>query len=247
MSLSWLDQLTLLVHPRRLVLDHRPWRGERRVERCALPPPAAGEADWQPALTAAAGLLATAPQGAALRIVVADALVRYALLPWNDTLLGRRERQAMALALLRNALGDKAASLEIALDRPRFGENGLAAGIERALLDGLRRIAKQRHQRLGSIQPRLLAELQVRRRQLADGWFACVDDDWLCVVGLRRGAPVRIRNHRGSPLELAGLLAADGALVDSRRLDVAGNTEIGIGSDWEVHQLPFAVWEAAGA
>lgn len=240
MSLSWLDQLVLLVHPRQVVLDHSPWRGERSRQQVEVIPPAPGQADWQPALDAAAILLANAPRGAALRIVVGDALVRYALLPWNETLLGRKDRQSMALALLRSSLGEKAGALEIAVDEPCFGQNGVAAGIERELLDGLRRIAKGRRQRLVSIRPRLMAELVARRQQLGDGWFACVDDDWISLLGLAGGSPVRLRNHRATPAELAGLLAAEAPAIAGRRLDIVGRAEVSPpGAAWELRQHDF--------
>ncbi len=248
MSLSWLDQLVLLVHPRQVVLEHFPWRGERSRQQAEVALPTPGQAEWQPALDAAAELLANAPRGAALRIVVADALVRYALLPWNETLLGRKDRQAMALALLRNSLGEKAGTLEIAVDDPCFEQNGVAAGIERELLDGLRRIAKGRHQRLGSIRPRLLAELAARRQQLGDGWFACVDDDWISLLGLAGGSPVRLRNHRATPAELAGLLAAEAAAIAGRRVDIIGQAGVAPPvAAWDVRQQDFCLCGAAGA
>lgn len=247
-SLSWLDQLLLLVHPRQVVLEHSPWRGETSWQRVEVAPPTAGQADWRPALDAAVVLLGNAPRGAALRIVVADALVRYALLPWNETLLGRKDRQAMALALLRNSLGEKAGALEIAVDDPCFGQNGLAAGIERELADGLRRIAKGRHQRLGSIRPRLMAELAARRQHLGDGWFACVDDDWISLLGLAGGSPVRLRNHRAGPEELAGLLAAEAAAIAGRRLDIVGQARVSPpGATWDVSYHPFSQCGAVGA
>lgn len=248
MSLSWLDQLVLLVHPRQVVLEHFPWRGERSCRQIDVTPAPAGQAEWQPALAAAGELLAQAPRGAALRIVLADSLVRYALLPWNETLLGRRDRQAMALALLRSSLGEKAANLEIAVDDPGFGQNGMAAGSERQLLDALRRLAKGRHQRLGSIRPRLLAELASRRQQLGDGWFACVDDDWISLLGLAGGSPVRLRNHRAAPDELAGLLAAEAAAIAGHRLDIVGRAAISPpGTAWEIRQHAFQFCGAASA
>lgn len=248
MSLSWLDQLVLLVHPRQVVLQHFPWRGERSSRRIDVTPSATGQAEWQPALAAASELLDRSPRGAALRIVLADSLVRYVLLPWNETLLGRRDRRAMALALLRSTLGERAAALEIAVDDPGFGQNGVAAGSERELLDALRRLAKGRHQRLGSIRPRLLAELASRRQQLGDGWFACVDDDWISMLGLAGGSPVRLRNHRATPDELAGLLAAEAAASVGRRLDIVGRSAIPPpDSAWEIRQHAFQFCGAAGA
>lgn len=224
MSLSLLERLTLFVHPRRLMLERRSWRGAVLHQTAEVARPASGEADWQPALKAAEALLATSGRGAGLRIVVADHFVRYALLPWSEEISGKTARLALARALLKNALGDKAAALDIALDRPAFGRNGLAAGIDSQLLAGLRAAARARHLRLGSLQPRLIAEMATRHRQLADGWFVCLEPGWLSLVGLVGGEITSLRNHRantGDPASLAGEL--DGLLVAARIAPEAGD------------------------
>ena len=210
MSLSWLDRLTLFIHPQRVVLERQPWRGAPSSQTSEVAPPAAGETDWQPVLVAAEALLKSAGQGAALRIIVADHLAA---------------RLEMARALLRNALGERAAALDIALDRPAFGKNGIAAGIDRQLLAGLRAAAKARRLRLSSVQPRLIAELSAQQAQLNDGWLACLDLGWLTLAGIRDGEIASLRNHRASTAEptilageLAGLLAAESATVNGKKM-----------------------------
>lgn len=229
MSLSWLDRLTLFIHPQQIVLERQPWRGAISRQSADVAQPANGEADWQPALVAAEVLLkADGKRGGSLRIVVADHFVRYALLPWSENISGQKMRQTMARALLRNTLGDKAEALEIALDRPAYGKNGIAAGVDRQLLAGLRSAAKARRLRLRNLQPRLIAELAGRHKQLADGWFASIDREWLTLVGLRDGEIVRLRNHRantGEPAmlanELAGLLSSENAAVNAKNLIIS--------------------------
>lgn len=251
MLLSWLDRLTLFVHPQRLVLERQPWRGtvSRQLAEVALP--AAGEADWQPALAAAAALLkAHGQRGASLRIVIADHFVRYAVLPWSDDIIGNKGRLALALALLKNALGDKANALDIALDQPAFGKNGIAAGIDRQLLAGLRDAAQAQRLRLVSLQPHLVVELAARHKLLSDGWFACIDRDWLTLVGLRRGEIGCLHNYRASTGEaallageLAGLLTAESSVVEGRKLYISSR-EVAIPSlvgDWETTHWPATV------
>lgn len=230
MSLSWLDRLTLFIHPQRVVLERRPWRGASSSQTAEVVPPAPGEAEWQPVLAAADALLKTAGQGAALRIVVADHLVRYTLLPWSEMLTGQAARLDMARALFRNALGERAAALDIALDRPAFGKNGIAAGIDRQLLAGLRAVAKARRLRLNSVQPRLIAELAAQQAQLNDGWLACLDLGWLTLAGVRDGELACLRNHRASAAEpailageLAGLLAAEFATVNGKKVLISAS------------------------
>jgi hypothetical protein len=256
-SLSWLDRLTLFVHPQRVVLERQPWRGAATRQSAAVALPASGEADWQPALTAAEALLkAGGRRSAGLRIVVADHFVRYALLPWSENISGNKARLAMARALLKNTLGDKAEGLDIALDRPAFGKNGIAAGIDRNLLAGLRAAAKAGRLRLNSLQPRLIAELASQQKQLADGWFACLDLGWLTLAGLRGGEIASLRNHRASTAEpailageLGGLLAAGSAAtmettagprVDGKKVLISAHAVVvpTLADGWETTLVP---------
>lgn len=244
MSLSWLDRHTLLVHPRRIVLERQPWRGPAQRFTAEVPPARPDEADWQPALTAAGTLLAaqSRPYGR-LRIVVANQFVRFALLPWSDSVLGDKARLGMAKALLRNTLGEQAEQLDIALDRASFGLNGLAAGIPRDLLAALRQTAKARRLRLDSLQPRLTSDLASCRHSLSDGCVVFPDDGWLTLLGLRNNNITLLRNHRthaepeqlGS--ELLGLLAAENAAVDRKKVRIfsRGNWPKTLG-DWEIEQ-----------
>lgn len=220
-SLSWLDSLTLFVHPQHLLLERQVWRGAKTRRSVAIAPPVKGEAAWQPVLGGLEALLkADNRKGGSLRIVVADPLVRYALLPWSERIIGDKARQIMAGALLKNALGEKAATLEIALDHAAFGRNGIAAGIDRLFLAGLRGAAKAQRLRLTGLQPGMFVELAGYRKQLADGWFVCLDRRWLALLELRDGEPVSLRNHRlsaddgeGLASELVGILVAGSALA----------------------------------
>ena len=248
MSLSWLDRLTLFVHPQRVVLERRPWRGTATRQSAEVALPATGDADWQPVLAAAEALLrASGKRGAALRIVVADHFVRYALLPWSENLCGNKLRLGMARALLKNTLGERAETLDIALDRPGFGKSGLAAGVNRQFVAGLRAAAKAQRLRLDSLQPRLIAELAARPKALVDGWLACIDSGWLTLAGLRGGEIGCLHNHRASTGEaamlageLAGLLAAERTAVVGRKLFICSRdvTPPTLGGEWETTLWP---------
>jgi len=250
-SLSWLDRLTLFVHPQRLVLERQPWRGAASRQTAEVGLPVSGAADWQPALEAAEALLkADGKRAAGLRIVVADQFVRYTLLPWSDSLTSKQARQAMARALLKNTLGDKAASLEIAIECPAFGKNSIAAGVDRNLLAGLRAAAKARRLRLNSLQPRLVAELAGKHKQVHDGWVVCIDHGWLTLAGLRGGEISCLRNHRASTeqadvlaSELGGLLAAEIAAVNGKKLFIASHQVAApkLAGDWETTLWPAVI------
>lgn len=253
MSPSWLDRLTLLVHPREVVLERQPWRGATLRQQATVAPAAAGEADWQPAVAAVAAVLAAdGKRGGGLRIVVADHYVRYALLPWSDALAGGKGRRDMARALLRHTLGEQADGLEIALERPRFRRNGIAAGIDSRFLAALRAAAGSHRLRLHSLQPRLLAEVAANRQRLAavDGWFACIDHGRVVLLGTRGGDVACLRNHRAATAdpvalgaELSGLLAAEGGILNSRRvcLSSGGPTlPATLAGEWETTVWPLA-------
>ena len=244
MSLSWLDRHTLLVHPRHIVLERKPWRGPAQRFTAEVPPAQPDEADWQPALAAAAALLATHSRAyGRLRIVIANQFVRFAVLPWSDSVLGDKARLGMAKALLRNSLGEQAEQLSLALDRPAFGQNGLAAGIPGGLLAALRQTVKSRRLRLDSLQPRLTSDLASCRLSVGDGCVVFPDDGWLTLLGLRNGNITLLRNHRthAEPeqlgAELQGLLAAEDAAVDRKKVHVfsrdAWPKTLG---DWEIEQ-----------
>lgn len=247
MSLSWLDRSAILIHPERVVIERRPWRGALERRAGAVASGAAGEADWQPALAAMRSLLGSGRGRGTARVVVADHFVRYALLPWSELLVGGKARQAMAQAIFRETLGDKATALEIALDRPRFGSSGVAAGIDRAFLGGLRQAVKAAGLRLESLQPRLLHELAAAGRRLDNGWFACLDSGRIAIVGIRRGEAASLRNHRSATTdpvrlgaELASLVAGEQAGGGERRLVICADrvaTPVGLGPDWRIEAL----------
>lgn len=251
MSLSWLDRLSLYVHPRRVVLERRSWRGAVCRQVLDTAPPAAGGPDWQPALAAVAGVLAAdGRRGGRAAVVVADHFVRYAVLPWSDEVSGEGARRAVAQALLRNALGERAEGLEIALDRPRFRQPGLAAGIERAFLDELRAVLRRQHIVMTSLQPRLVRELAAGRRQLGsfDGWFVSAEAERLTLAGIAAGSLVALRNQRVSPdsltAELSALLAADCQREPGGKLFVctAGGLPLPVlPPPWEIVAWPSAL------
>lgn len=256
MSLSWLDRLICHVHPRRIVVERRSWREAPRRHAIDVPSPTTGEPEWQPALAAFGQALAgDGKRGGRAHVIVADHYVRYALIPWDDTFVGGRMRKAVALALFRNTLGDRAHSLEIALDRPRFRRNGMAAGIEGEFLSGLRTALNRQGIRLHSLQPRLVGELAAGGKRLADtdGWFVCADTDRLTLAGFQAGALTSLRNQRATEdeidAELGALLVAEGSACDGKRLILCGGAArlSPPTGDWEVCEWPSILPEATGA
>lgn len=256
MSLSWFDRINLYVHPRRVVLEHRSWRGAVRRREALVLPSAPGESDWQPSLAAVAGMLADDNRrGGRVEITVADHFVRYVVLPWSDGINGPRARQTVAHALLRNTLGERVDALEIALDRARFRRPGLAAGIERRFVEELRGAFHRRHIAVSSLQPRLVRELASGGRKLAnfDGWFVSADPERLTLARLECGSLVALRNQRSTPdslgSELGALLAADCQREPGGKLLFCtdGQVQPSILPPWEVMAWPSVLTGAAHA
>lgn len=229
MSLPWLDRLTLFLHPRAVMLERHPWRGQAERFTALQSLADNSDASWQTSLAAATHLLAThASHRSQLSVIVANQFVRYSLLPWSPEILGDKARLAMARAIFVSSQGKQAEQLDIALDQPLFGMNGLATGIHRDLLDGVRRAAKATHLRLSSIQPRLTSDLATNGRTINDGCVAFHDEGWLTLIGLRAGNLCLLRNHRVESApeqltgELQGILAMESAEVNAKTLHIFG-------------------------
>ena len=256
MSLLWPERLTLLIHPQRVLLERRDFRGRVACE-VATALPVADAAVWQGALSAALVLLERCGRrGSRLRIVVADHFVRYALLPWSETMCRPAERRAVALALFRSSLGEKADALEIAVEQARFGQNGMAAAIDRELLDALRTAARKRWLSLVGIQPRLVSELATETKTAEPDWFASIDDGWLSLLGMHAGQLACLHNHRSptdDPVrrgaELGGLLRDGRIVVPGQTLSIAcaGNAPLPLPGEWKTSVRPYRLHEARHA
>lgn len=209
MSRWWPERHELLVHPHCARLS----TGDTRTVAVA----GDGAPPWQEALAAAFALAAEKlPRRSRVTFVIADHFVRYALLPWSDRLLGRQLRLDSARALLRASYGEAASGLEIALDRPRFGMNGIAAGIDGALLATLRTEAAKAGFGIAAIRPQAVHVLAAERGRITggDGWFCRAERDRIVLAGFSAGNVTSLRNQRseladGEALarELAGLTA----------------------------------------
>lgn len=209
MSRWWPERHELLVHPHRARLS----TGDAR----AVAAVGDGGPPWREAVATAFALAAEKlPRRSRVTLVVADHFVRYALLPWSDRLLGRQLRLDSARALLRASCGEAAASFAIALDRPRFGMNGIAAGIDGALLAALKDGCAHGGLRLAAIRPQALHVLDAARARIAggDGWFCRAERDRVVLAGFSAGNVTSLRNQRGDladgealARELAGLTA----------------------------------------
>lgn len=200
MSPLWPERLSVLVGPDRLVATHRP-RGPRAraVTAAIVPVPAAAEGTplWEPAAAELATLLAASPQwrGAALRLILSDAFVRYALVPWNDHLSHEPEHLLFARHQFASTYGPIAKQWAVRLSLDRAGESHVACAVDQPCLDRLTAIARDSRLTCVSLQPLLMAAFNRWRGQLREPiqWLVIVEGAMLCGALLSRDRWLALR------------------------------------------------------
>ena len=203
MSLLWADQLSVLMCPDRLLVAHRP-RGLRAgsMTTTVVPVPASSEgaASWESAATKLEAILAATPQwrGAALRIILSNHFVRYALVPWNDHLGDEQEYQLFARHHFALTHGPAAKSWAIRLSLDKPGECHVASALDQALMDRLTLVAEASHLKLACVEPLLMAAFNRWRQDFREAaqWFVTVEDGMLCGVLVGRDRWIALRRWR---------------------------------------------------
>ena len=243
------DQVNLAFWERRLTL-----RGLRTtVAREWLPaaPTGADAAPWRGAVQAleqALAVLAVRPVRA--RVVLSSRLVRYALVPWSDALVGVDEEAAFARHCFERVYGEAAADWELRVSDEPDGAPKLASAVDAALPGALRDVFAAAGIWLESIQPSLMAVCNAHRRRLRGrhAWLALVEPGTLCLALRDRGRWVRVRSVRIGPgwrAELVQALAREAYLVepDAAAGDVflwaCGLSDVALPEDarWRFHLL----------
>jgi hypothetical protein len=184
---------------------------------------------------------------AAVRIVLADHWVRYAILPWSDALSTPAERRAHARELLSGVFGVSMSEWTVSLSAAPPGASCLASAVPTALLTALQQLSIRHRQKLIAVQPQLIAAFNSWRHALpADktAWFVTVEAGSLaalrmCPQGIDRVHAVRIGADWGRELKrlqtfgrLASSSPADGRVyvdlpmtLHARRPETAADLE----------------------
>jgi hypothetical protein len=184
-SPSWAETFSATLYPHEVRLAKRSlWRGAARSsQRTPVEPEAGargGSEPWWPALAALDATLqrAGASRGA-LRVVVSDQFVRYALVPWSADLVADRERLAFAQLTMREIYGPGADDWVLCLDQQPAGQASFAAAIDAGLLVALGDLASKHRLRLRAVAPAFSVRVQRHRRALKQASF--------CLVSLEPG------------------------------------------------------------
>ncbi|MFS2215000.1 hypothetical protein ACCD08_10855 [Telluria sp. Tellsp104] len=160
-------------------------QGLRRTQTCRMAPwsAGAGAAPWQAALDALAGLLEAGAHAHA-RVVLADSLVRYAVLPWNDALVSNDEDRVFLGHRFRQMYGEVASGWDARCERDAPGRARLASAVDAGLVPALAALLGKHAIDLRSAIPALADAVNRHRRHLdrPDAWLVCHDDGALGIA-----------------------------------------------------------------
>ena len=147
------------------------------------------------------GGLADLPEirrGARVVAIVSSYRARYLLLPWSTNLSSENDWKAYAQHRFSEIFGPQAGDWDFRVSPSRRGAARLACGIERLLLDALRRKAAESGALLVSVRPALMDAFNAQRRAFrrAPGWLVAADQGRLTLALIVQGVweLVRVRN-----------------------------------------------------
>ena len=186
MSLSWRNkQLRIGLGPDRIYVSD-----SRAIEL------AANDGSWNaPVETLAASLGGMKGEAA---VVLADQFVRYALLPYTDTLKTREQWLALATHRFNTLHGPRAAEWQITVTETAPNGPRLACAVDRALVTQLMEVFAKANMRLVSVQPFLVAAFNRIRKSVGNGscWIVVEEPGRLTLALIQRGQWIAIRSRR---------------------------------------------------
>ncbi|TMH70114.1 MAG: hypothetical protein E6H57_08325, partial [Betaproteobacteria bacterium] len=186
MSLLWRNkQVRIGLAPDRIYIT-----GGRSVDL------AANDGSWNAPVEALAATLAGRKGEAA--VVLADQFVRYALLPYNETLKTPEQWQALAAHRFNTLHGPRAAEWQINVTETAPLGPRLACAVDRALIGRLAEIFVKADMHLASVQPFLVAAFNRIRKSVGNGscWIVVEEPGRLTLALIQRGMWIAIRGRR---------------------------------------------------
>jgi hypothetical protein len=254
----WRDELRVVLAPEQVVLVRLGWALTRRgltrrvmakaVVDCAS---AGGETPWGAAITTLeAELPHLLTRRTVAKVILSNHFMRYALIPWSETLSDAAEEEAYARHFFRQAYGTAAEHWELRLSPERAGLPQLASAVDSRLLAALRAVFVRHGVALDSIQPRLMAAYNNCRPTLhkRSAWFVMVEPGCLCLALLQHGRWASVRTMRigsdwhntlAQALDREVYMAEAGAAIQEVFLwaPELGKTELPESGRWQIHHL----------
>ena len=201
MSLLWRDRIGIALGPERVTLVRlaRGLRPRVMAKRSETVLPQSGDAAWRAALDKLVKILALPEwQNADATVVLSNHLVRYACIPWNESVSGEDEQLALARHRFTHIYGDAAQGWELKLSSAQNSAPRLASAVDAGLLDAIRQSLAQNRLDLRSIQPYLMASFNRYAKRINNDnvWFAAKESGKLCLALLKGGQWQRVQMCR---------------------------------------------------
>ena len=187
MSLSWLRRkhLRIGLGAKRVMVS-----GSKAIEL-------ANSDDWRAGVAALPEILKNHKAREA-SVVLADQFVRYALLPWNESVKTREQWLAIAKHRFSALHGAAAANWDVKVTETSPMGARLACAVDRDLIAEIAVKFVGAGVNLVSVQPFLVAAFNRIRQQVGNGscWIVVEEPGRLTLALLQRGAWVAIRSRR---------------------------------------------------
>jgi hypothetical protein len=165
--------------------------------------PAFGAEPWQGAVAALKALEWT--KRCRVTVVLANPLVRYAVVPWSDALAGPQEEEAYLRHHFAKIHGERAKAWTLRASEAPRGVPRLASAIDIALLDEVKRVFLTGGKAaLASVQPELMEAINRWRTDIpaAGAWLVLAEPGRACLAMHREGGWRLVQNAKGEWLTL---------------------------------------------
>jgi hypothetical protein len=123
-------------------------------------------------------------RGTRCRIIVSNALARYALVPFSTAVVGREAEEALAAQVFRGTHGERAEGWRVRVAPARRGERRIACALDATLLDAIPAAAAEHGLRVTAIEPAWVAGYNAAYRRMPPSCWLAVTEPGRLVLGL---------------------------------------------------------------
>jgi hypothetical protein len=203
----------------------------------------------------AIALAALPVKPARAKVILANHLVRYAMIPYNPVLSNMDEMATYARHLFSQMYGLDGETWDIRLNQDAPNAPLLASAVEKQLLRALRTLFDEAEVKLQSIQPQLMVAYNNSLGQLqknGSAWFVLAEQDSLCLGLIQQGSWRSVRTVKAGsdwPERLPEILDREMYLSESD--DATGEvflwspqhwqTALPNHPRWKIHKLQPAI------
>jgi hypothetical protein len=159
--------------------------------------PSADAAEWKAAVDALPEVLSSY-KGHEVSLVIADAFVRYTLLPWNAAVKNNEQWSAVARHRFSTLHGAAAAGWDVKITETAPQGARLACAVDRSLIEELATKFVSSGAHLVSVEPFLVAAFNRIRAKVGTGscWLVVEEPGRLTLAFIQRGVWIAVRTRR---------------------------------------------------